>query len=59
MKSMDLIRGEIEALCRRHKIAVDDRMLTVLTAYVVHEVIDARQAVFDTVVGIIEKGVTE
>lgn len=59
MKSMDLIRGEIEALCQRHKIAVDDRMLTVFTAYVVHEIIDARQAVFDTVVSNIKKGVAE
>lgn len=49
MKSMDLIRGEIEALCQRHRTTISETLLTALTAYVTHEIVDARQDVFNMV----------
>ena len=55
MKTMGEISNDLMKLYADYEMKLEEPMLSVLTLYVSHEILDARQDVFDMVIGYLEK----
>ena len=55
MKSMSEIQDEITAICYQYGIELADAVALALSAYISHEIMNARQDVFNMVIDSLDK----
>lgn len=55
MKSLNDIRNDLLELCADYGVTISDTVLDMIALYVSHEILNARQDVFDMVIAQIEK----